>query len=142
MAPTLVLVPGSFSTPDMYDPVVLPLREKDYSIHVLDLPCYPNNYKKGTAPPSMMDDAKAISDFVEKLADEKGEDVVLMAHSYGGRMPFIAQVDIQRNQTVDAQELLGMSYTKRRRVSAVSSQITLKSTIRLEPSQLPAILKS
>lgn len=88
MAPTLVLVPGSFSTPDMYDPVVLPLREKGYSIHVLDPPCYPNNYKKGTTPPSMYDDAKFISDFVKKLVDESGENVVVLAHSYGGRFVF------------------------------------------------------
>jgi pimeloyl-ACP methyl ester carboxylesterase len=86
MKPNLVLVPGSFCTSDMYDPVVLPLREKGHFIHVLDLPCYPNNYKKGTAPPSMVDDAKPISGFVEKLADIKGEDIVLMAHSYGGKL--------------------------------------------------------
>jgi hypothetical protein len=92
MAPTLVLIPGSFSTPDMYDPVVLPLRERGHTIHVLDLPCYPNNYKKGTAPPSMMDDAKAISEFVENLVDEKGEDIVLMAHSYGGEFAFLGSV--------------------------------------------------
>jgi pimeloyl-ACP methyl ester carboxylesterase len=70
MSPTLVIVPGSFSTSDMYDPVVLPLREKGYTIHVLDLPCYPNNYAKGRAPPSMHDDAKAVSEFVGKLVDQ------------------------------------------------------------------------
>jgi pimeloyl-ACP methyl ester carboxylesterase len=80
MTPALVLVPGSFVTSDSYDPVVLPLRAKGYTVHVLDPPCYPKNYKKGVAAPSMYDDAKFISDFVEGL----NEDVVLLAHSYGG----------------------------------------------------------
>jgi len=84
MAPTMVLVPGSFGQGELYDPVVLPLREKGYTIHALDPPCYPKNYKKGTPPPSMYDDAKFIKEFVEGLAD-KGEEVVLFAHSYGGK---------------------------------------------------------
>lgn len=81
--PTLVLVPGSFSKSEFYDPVILPLREKGYDIHALDPPCYPRSYKKGTPSPSMYDDAKFVNEVVEKLADE-GKDVVLLAHSYGG----------------------------------------------------------
>lgn len=65
--------------------VVEPLRSKGYSVHALDPPCYPKSYKKGAPPPSMYDDAKFIAEFVEKLAD-RGEEVVLMAHSYGGKL--------------------------------------------------------
>ncbi|KAF2824284.1 alpha/beta-hydrolase [Ophiobolus disseminans] len=83
MAPTMVIVPGSFARSEMYDPVVLPLRETGHTIHALDPPCYPKSHKKGTPAPSMYDDAKFIQDFVERLAD-KGEDVVIFAHSYGG----------------------------------------------------------
>jgi pimeloyl-ACP methyl ester carboxylesterase len=89
MSPILVLVPGSFGSSEMYDPVVLPLREKGYTIHVLDLLCYPGNYAKGKAPPSMYDDADAIREFVEKVADENGDDIVMMAHSYGGEFIII-----------------------------------------------------
>ncbi|KAH7382601.1 Alpha/beta hydrolase fold-1 [Phaeosphaeria sp. MPI-PUGE-AT-0046c] len=84
MAPTLILIPGSFGKSEMYDPVALVLRQKGYTIHVLDPPCYPKSYVKGAPPPSMFDDAKFISEFVSKIADETGEDIVLMAHSYGG----------------------------------------------------------
>lgn len=83
MAPTLVIVPGSFGASELYDPVVVPLREKGYIIHVLDPPCYPKSFKKGNPLPNMYDDAKFVKDFVEGLAD-KGEDVVIMPHSYGG----------------------------------------------------------
>jgi pimeloyl-ACP methyl ester carboxylesterase len=81
MAPTLVLIPGSFVESEAYDSVVSPLRAKGYKIHVLDPPAYPKGYAKGKAPPSMHDDADFISDFVQGL---DGEEVVLMAHSYGG----------------------------------------------------------
>jgi pimeloyl-ACP methyl ester carboxylesterase len=85
MPSTLVVVPGSFGKSELYDPVVLPLREKGYTVHVLDPPCYPKSFKKGAPPPSMFDDAKFISDFIEGLVDrEEAEDVVLMGHSYGG----------------------------------------------------------
>lgn len=86
VAPTLVIVPGSFGTSDMYDPIVLPLRKNGYDIHVLDPPCYPKNYKAGSGSPapSMYDDAKFVSDYVQKLGDE-GLEVVLLGHSYGGK---------------------------------------------------------
>lgn len=85
MAPILVIVPGSFGTSDMYEPVVEPLREKGYNIHVLDPPCYPKGYKKGTPAPHMYADAKFISDYVTGLADKDSDDIVMMAHSYGGK---------------------------------------------------------
>ncbi|KAH8728951.1 Alpha/Beta hydrolase protein [Phaeosphaeriaceae sp. PMI808] len=84
MAPTLVLVPGSFGSSEMYDPVVLPLRQRGYDIHVLDPPCYPRGYKKGAPAPSMYDDARFISEYITGIADKTGNNVVLLAHSYGG----------------------------------------------------------
>lgn len=79
----LVIVPGSFSSSKLYDVMVDPLRAKGYTVHVLDPPCYPESYKKGTPSPSMYDDAAFVNAFVTKLADQ-GKDIVLMAHSYGG----------------------------------------------------------
>lgn len=83
--PALVIVPGSFSTSDQYDPIVLPLREKGYTVHIIDPPCYPKNYKAGSTgpPPTMYDDAKFVNEYVGKLVDE-GKEVVLVSHSYGG----------------------------------------------------------
>lgn len=69
----------------MYDDVVVPLRDQGYTIHVLEPPCYPANWKAGstTPPPGLADDAKFVNEFVEKLADA-GKEVVVLAHSYGG----------------------------------------------------------
>lgn len=81
--PDLVIVPTSFCVSSLYDGPVRFLRDRGYSVHALDPPSYPANYKPNTPAPSMNDDAKFIGDYVLKLADE-GKDVVILAHSYGG----------------------------------------------------------
>ena len=67
--PVLVLVPGSFAESDYYEPLVAPLREKGYKIDVLDPPCYPKAYKKGSPLPSMYDDAAFIAKHITNLID-------------------------------------------------------------------------
>lgn len=88
--PTLVLIPGSFGESSMYDPVVCPLRSKGYEILALDPPCYPLAYKSGARvpPPGMYDDAKFVAERVEGLAD-KGMEIVVLAHSYGGESSYL-----------------------------------------------------
>jgi pimeloyl-ACP methyl ester carboxylesterase len=74
----------------MYDPLITPLRARGYDIHILEPPCYPAGYHASscTGHPSMYDDAKYINDFVMKLAND-GNEVVVIAHSYGGKFkPF------------------------------------------------------
>lgn len=83
--PSVVVVPGSFCPTSMYDPLVMPLRAKGYDIHVLEPPCYPAGYKANSVTqPSMYDDAAYVNEFVRKLADG-GKEVILLAHSYGGK---------------------------------------------------------
>lgn len=79
--PTIVLIPGSFLHSSHYTPTIQPLHDAGVSIHILDPPCY--HSKKPGDLPTMYDDASFISSFVEKLADQ-GEEVVLVSHSYGG----------------------------------------------------------
>ncbi len=83
--PTVVLVPGSFVYSSMYEPLLVPLREKGYTTYSLDPPCYPKSYKENSPAPTMFDDAKFIHDFIEKLAD-KGQELLILAASYGGRL--------------------------------------------------------
>jgi pimeloyl-ACP methyl ester carboxylesterase len=94
---TIVLVPGSFSPSFFYTPVAEPLRAAGYTVHVLDPPSYYT--KKAGAPPTVYDDAAHISAFVRELVDA-GEEVVLLAHSYGG--------------TPASQALLGLTVRERR----------------------------
>ena len=79
--PIVVLIPGSFLHSSHYTPTLQPLIDAGLSIHVLNPPCY--YAKKPGPPPTMYDDASFIANFVEGLAD-KGEEVVIVSHSYGG----------------------------------------------------------
>lgn len=94
---TIVLVPGSFSPSTFYTPLADPLRAAGYTVHLLDPPAYYS--KKAGAPPTIYDDAAHIAAFVRGLVDA-GEDVVLLAHSYGG--------------TPTSQSLLGLTARERR----------------------------
>jgi pimeloyl-ACP methyl ester carboxylesterase len=78
---TIVLVPGSFSHSAVYLPLAEPLRAAGLTVHLLDPPSYYT--KKAGAPPTVYDDAAFIASFVRGLVDA-GEEVVVLAHSYGG----------------------------------------------------------
>lgn len=79
--PAIVLVPGSFCHSSHYAPLLQPLQDAGVNVHVLDPPTY--HSKKLGHLPTMYDDASFIAKSVETLADQ-GEQVVLVAHSYGG----------------------------------------------------------
>jgi pimeloyl-ACP methyl ester carboxylesterase len=78
---TIILVPGSFSPSSFYVPLADPLRAAGLTVHLLDPPSYYT--KKPGAPPTVYDDAAFVASFVRGLVDA-GEEVILLAHSYGG----------------------------------------------------------
>jgi hypothetical protein len=82
--PSILFIPGSFSIPEFYDPVLDAVRSKGYEIKGLHKPSagLKTGPREGT-PPTMYDDAAYIASEASKLADE-GKDVILVAHSYGG----------------------------------------------------------
>ncbi|KAI0477409.1 alpha/beta-hydrolase [Xylariaceae sp. FL0804] len=83
--PVIVVVPGSFSPPAIYNDFLAGIREKGYEVKALHLPTVglgPGRGRDGPAPP-MEEDAAFIAEEVGKLADA-GKNVVLLAHSYGG----------------------------------------------------------
>jgi pimeloyl-ACP methyl ester carboxylesterase len=80
--PAIIIVPGSFSPASFYAPVVGKLNAAGYS--TVEVASYPSIGRRDPEPAAtMMDDAKFINEAVEKLADA-GQDVVVVAHSYGG----------------------------------------------------------
>lgn len=97
---TIVLIPGSFLHSSHYEPTLAPLRASGLTIHVLDPPCF--HAKKPGPLPSMYDDSSFVGEFITELAD-RGEEVVLVAHSYGG-MPASECV---RGLSVDARRKEG-----------------------------------
>jgi pimeloyl-ACP methyl ester carboxylesterase len=85
MPVSIVLVPGSFTSPSFYEEIFQPLITKRYDIHAVDLKTViPKGPDSPDPPlPTAHDDATAIAEVVTKLADQ-GKDVIVIAHSYGG----------------------------------------------------------
>ena len=86
--PTLVIVPGSFAAARVYDNFIssyLNVKLPSVPVKVVSLPSVGKHTASGEykPPANMSDDAAAIAATVRPLL-EQGEDVVVMAHSYGG----------------------------------------------------------
>lgn len=76
---TFVLVPGAWHPASALDPVAKPLSDAGYAVRGVDLPSC------GAEPPldGFGPDVEAISGVIAEEAD-KGQDVVVFMHSYGG----------------------------------------------------------
>ncbi|KAJ9501938.1 hypothetical protein H2202_002900 [Exophiala xenobiotica] len=79
MKPTILLVPGAWHSPACYDDLIAILRQHDYHCETVTLatvdPVDPANTNADS-------DVKVISDAIEKILTG-GNDLVLVAHSYG-----------------------------------------------------------
>ena len=78
--PTIVIVPGAWCRPGLYDPLASRLQQAGYKIRIVDLP------SNGDAPffaPDWQPDIRLISSTVESYADE-GDTIIVVAHSAGG----------------------------------------------------------
>lgn len=78
--PTVLIVPGGFTLPGLYNDVVAHVSSEGHPIQALHLPSI--GYKTAV-PGTMQDDAAYIASEISRHADA-GKDVVLVAHSYGG----------------------------------------------------------
>ncbi|CAI6081693.1 unnamed protein product [Clonostachys chloroleuca] len=76
---TVVIVPGSFSIPSLYDSFVEDLEKNGVRAVVVKLASVGRKETPGT----LSDDVDAISEVVTPLLDA-GQEVVLLTHSYGG----------------------------------------------------------
>lgn len=80
--PTIVIIPGAFSSPECYNKLTSALEAHGYEVHVPDL--VTNNEAR---PPSgdLKDDTALIRSYVLGLLT-KGRRVVCIGHSYGGQV--------------------------------------------------------
>lgn len=78
--PTIVLIPGAWCHPSLYDPLLERLSHAGYKVHAIDLPSNgdPPSFSQDWQP-----DVNLISSTVEAYADQ-GETIILVAHSAGG----------------------------------------------------------
>jgi pimeloyl-ACP methyl ester carboxylesterase len=80
--PTILIVPGSFSPPSMYQSIVDDLNSTGYDATAIYLPTVGDSKKVSGV--TLADDAAAIQGELRDLIDEQGKDVILVTHSYGG----------------------------------------------------------
>lgn len=81
LKPAIVFIPGSFSIPAMYYPILDLMKESGYEAYVNALPSATRNAPE--RPASVDDDASLFAGIIESLADQ-GKDIVVVGHSYGG----------------------------------------------------------
>ena len=84
MAPTIVLVPASFTPADVYTSFLPVLQKHGFGAVTVSLPSV-GLREDSRAPGTMLDDAAEIARVVADLYDKQGkEEVILLTHSYGG----------------------------------------------------------
>ncbi|KAH8886243.1 alpha/beta-hydrolase [Thozetella sp. PMI_491] len=83
--PSIVFIPGSYTPLRVYQSLFEAISKEGYEIDGIHPPTVgPSSGEGANCPaPSMYDDAAAIAQHVEKLADQ-GKDVIVMGHSYAG----------------------------------------------------------
>jgi pimeloyl-ACP methyl ester carboxylesterase len=79
--PTIVIVPGSFATPNAYLDIITRLRSQSFPALEILLPS--TQMRPGMEPATMLEDAGRVRAVVEAL-HAQGEEVVVLCHSYGG----------------------------------------------------------
>ena len=82
MAPTIIIVPGSFAPVSLYNNFLQVARAAGLSIDIISTPSV-GRKPEGQAPGTMADDVSVIVAKIEPLLDE-GKEVILLTHSYGG----------------------------------------------------------
>lgn len=82
-SPTILIIPGSFTTAQMYYATMSSISKLNSSseTYVSNLPSATRNPPEQAA--TLADDVSHFTRLVEKLADQD-KDIVLVAHSYGG----------------------------------------------------------
>ncbi|KAI1080528.1 alpha/beta-hydrolase [Whalleya microplaca] len=80
---SILVIPGASALPEFYTPVVDAVTAHGLDIKALHTPSAGNPGPRDGEPPTMYDDANFIATQIRSLADA-GNDVILIAHSYGG----------------------------------------------------------
>ncbi|PYH92589.1 alpha/beta-hydrolase [Aspergillus ellipticus CBS 707.79] len=81
--PSIILVPGAFAPPELYEGITTRVASQGYEIHAVRLPSVAPSSGPLPQPGTMYDDAAAIAREIAKLVDQ-GKEVIVVAHSYGG----------------------------------------------------------
>lgn len=79
--PIILLVPGAFGTPAGYDPILPYLKEAGFTTHPGP---YPSLNPSDPSTATCAKDIASLRDDVLRPLIEQGNDVIILAHSFGG----------------------------------------------------------
>lgn len=82
--PTIVVVQGSFQTPQVYEQLVNGLSEMGYLVIHPQLPSCSNTDSPDFPKVSLLDDAATIRGELLRQIEDDGKLVIVVMHSYGG----------------------------------------------------------
>ncbi|KAJ5364965.1 uncharacterized protein N7496_010678 [Penicillium cataractarum] len=104
--PTILFIPGAWHLPDVFDDTRAVLAARGFHSVAVGLPAI------GAEPPTkgLVDDTVAVHNEIERLSDE-GNQIVVVAHSYGGM--------------VGAGAVKGLGYTERQKAGKDGGVIML-----------------
>ena len=80
--PVIVLVPGAWHSPIHFSPMTKLLQGAGYTVAGVDLPSVTWSTRNAPPPDSFDDDVQAVRTVILENA-ERGEDVLVLSHSYG-----------------------------------------------------------
>ena len=80
--PTILWIPGSFSSAYLYDNVAAIFKSLGYPFEIASLPS--SSRKPPEPAATLAEDVKFYSDILSKLCHQEGKNVVVVGHSYGG----------------------------------------------------------
>lgn len=91
--PHLVLFPGAWHSPECYSLIIPKLEAAGYTVHATQLPAVGNP----NPPKDLSEDIAAIRELVTKAID-KGNDVIVVPHSWSGIVVGSALVGMGKKQ--------------------------------------------
>ena len=91
--PTIVIVPGAMHCREHYEPLTLNLEGKGFKCVTVALP---STGDICTSPAGLDHDMEAVHEVVIHELDEEDNDVVILAHSYGGVPANVGLYDLEQ----------------------------------------------
>jgi alpha-beta hydrolase superfamily lysophospholipase len=80
----IVVVQGSFHTPQAYDALTQALKDQGFTTFQPELPSCSNTEDGDFPSKTLHDDSAVIKGLIERLVNDEGKRVFVIMHSYGG----------------------------------------------------------
>jgi alpha-beta hydrolase superfamily lysophospholipase len=95
--PQLILIPGAWHTPSGFEPLITRLNDLGYTVHCRQLA----SVGSPNATSDLSADIAIVRSLVKTAIGDSGNDVVVLAHSWGGIIASSALVGLGKKERAD-----------------------------------------